>query len=262
MHVLPLSIAGFTIRLILHTAHIQQKPAMRLTSLITKYFNNFITTGKTDHIDATINIVDQASYNLQYDKNGTTYIEFFYKTGEIYTTFYHISIYQFFIVIVHVLTMLLSTHGGTNLHASAVLIHNKAVLFLGHTGDGKSTIIKLLKNHATILADDHVIIRKIEGKYVAFQTPYIERESWFAKQSRAFTLDKVYFLKKGKITTARRLSGEERLAKLLENVPFPEHTNKQNLSFIMHFASVENLFFELQFQKRANPLYELLQKHV
>ena len=45
---------------------------------------------------------------------------------------------------------------GVCLHASAVNVSGKAILFLGHSTAGKSTISRLLSEHYPVIADDKV----------------------------------------------------------------------------------------------------------
>jgi len=52
------------------------------------------------------------------------------------------------------------THKGIFLHASSVIVSGKALLFLGHSSSGKSTISRLLSERYPIIADDKVYICK------------------------------------------------------------------------------------------------------
>lgn len=51
------------------------------------------------------------------------------------------------------------------LHCSAVSYKNKAYLFVGKSGQGKSTIASLLLNHAKLVSDDFVLIKKHKSNY-------------------------------------------------------------------------------------------------
>jgi hypothetical protein len=64
-----------------------------------------------------------------------------------------------------VLGVLLQQHGYLTLHASAVAIGAQAIAFLGHRGEGKSTIAAALhaRGHA-IVADDIVAVELDAGK--------------------------------------------------------------------------------------------------
>lgn len=52
------------------------------------------------------------------------------------------------------------SHKRVFLHSSSVLISGKALLFLGHSTSGKSTISSILADRYRILADDKVLIQK------------------------------------------------------------------------------------------------------
>lgn len=64
---------------------------------------------------------------------------------------------------------------GISIHASAVAADGKAWLFLGKSGTGKSTHARLwLRNipGARLLNDDNPAVRLVDGKAVAFGTPW------------------------------------------------------------------------------------------
>lgn len=69
------------------------------------------------------------------------------------------------------------------LHSGGIKYKNNGFLFVGHSGAGKSTIIKMLKNHAEILCDDRNIIRKhtegfrIHGTWGHGEVPLVSNTS-------------------------------------------------------------------------------------
>lgn len=58
------------------------------------------------------------------------------------------------------LARLLAEREGCYIHASGVVLDGKGLLFVGHSNAGKSTIAMMLKNQATVLCDDRMIVRK------------------------------------------------------------------------------------------------------
>lgn len=74
-----------------------------------------------------------------------------------------------------VLGIFLSLRGFVSLHASAIVLHEQAVLFVGEAGAGKSTTAAALskRGHA-LLADDIVGIIERDGKFFAIPAyPYV-----------------------------------------------------------------------------------------
>ena len=46
------------------------------------------------------------------------------------------------------------------MHASGIIFYGQGLLFVGHSGAGKSTMLKLLKEDGEILCDDRMIVRR------------------------------------------------------------------------------------------------------
>lgn len=67
-------------------------------------------------------------------------------------------------------------YGGMYLHSSTVVVDGKAYSFSAPCRTGKSTHtslwIKLLGDKAFVINDDKAAYRKINGKYIAFGTPF------------------------------------------------------------------------------------------
>ena len=65
--------------------------------------------------------------------------------------------------------------GAVAIHSSCIVYQNKAVLFLGESGTGKSTHTRLWREHiqgAFLLNDDSPIIRVYDGKVWAYGSPW------------------------------------------------------------------------------------------
>lgn len=58
------------------------------------------------------------------------------------------------------LARVLAERTGCYIHASGAVLDSQGLLFVGHSGAGKSTIATMLKNKAEILCDDRIIVRE------------------------------------------------------------------------------------------------------
>jgi hypothetical protein len=68
--------------------------------------------------------------------------------------------------------ILLSRCKGVMLHACGIDDSGYGYLFLGNSGHGKSTIARLWsENKATVLNDDRIIVREINGELLMYGTP-------------------------------------------------------------------------------------------
>ena len=72
--------------------------------------------------------------------------------------------------IVH--TLVLSRCGGFLVHAASAVRNGKAFLFAGASGAGKTTLASLAPADAILLTDEVSYVRKQEGGYFAFGTPF------------------------------------------------------------------------------------------
>ncbi len=148
------------------------------------------------------------------------YVELYSKHNNNIYIHQHTSIVQFIHIFIFELNLLLLKHNGCILHASGNKISkNKAILFMGKPGAGKSTTMKAANHIYPAIADDSIILRKLGRKLYVFQTPIIEKNKWIVRTSRKFILDTLYFIQK-KQTEKREMitSLSKRLSLLLEQV--------------------------------------------
>ncbi|RPI71464.1 MAG: radical SAM protein, partial [Desulfobacteraceae bacterium] len=58
------------------------------------------------------------------------------------------------------LSQVLARKQGGYVHAAGLILEDQGLLFVGHSGAGKSTIVKLMKPKAEILCDDRIALRR------------------------------------------------------------------------------------------------------
>ncbi len=94
---------------------------------------------------------------------------------------------------------------GFLLHAAGLVVQQKAFLFTGSSGAGKSTISRLLaeSKKGKPLSDERVIVREIENVFHAFGTPWAGTEE-ISGNCQA-PLAGIFFLKHGKGNHIERL---------------------------------------------------------
>lgn len=64
----------------------------------------------------------------------------------------------------------LANRQGCIIHSAGMVLDKRGLLFVGHSGAGKSTICQLLQHEGQILCDDRNIVRKVEGNWRLYGT--------------------------------------------------------------------------------------------
>ena len=124
---------------------------------------------------------------------------------------------------------------GIEVHTSGVVdAQGNGHLFVGHSGDGKSTMARLWDNEpdTKILSDDRIILRNSGERIWMYGTPW-HGEAGFASPERA-PLTRIYFLKKGQ----KNKLYLKRTAEAVEHLfacSFPSFYNSEALDFSLGF---------------------------
>lgn len=103
----------------------------------------------------------------------------------------------------------LINHQGFILHSSFISWQNNGILFTAPSGTGKSTQADLWKKYedADIYNGDRTIIRKIEGKYYGFGSPYAGSSGIYRNESAP--IKAIVVIDQGPDNVIRRLLGRE-----------------------------------------------------
>lgn len=248
-------IAGFYIQIIFHdtTEGIYAREKLKKEILT---FTKKFQTSYSGPYDYSISFVNMDFFKaIFHGESGNTYFSSFVKKkeGEI-KTYYEISIFQFQLLLKLILYELLTKNGGCILHSSSILYKNKAILFLGHEGAGKSTIIRLLKDVYRPLSDDTSLIKKVDGAYWVYQWPIVEKQWWVKKKNEAYLLEKFFFIKQSKKTESKQLHDTAKIfEQMYSQLMIDEKDTKHYISFTRElmesFEKFHTLFFEMNEKK-------------
>jgi hypothetical protein len=110
---------------------------------------------------------------------------------------------------------LLPHYQGLMSHACGLAYKGRGILFAGTSGAGKSTTANLWKGqeHATILSDDRVIIRRVGSQFWIYGTPWHgHAQVWAAQRA---PLDTIFFLKHAKTNSVKKLNPTQTISQLL-----------------------------------------------
>ena len=102
---------------------------------------------------------------------------------------------------------LLADRGGIILHGSGLIFKEKGYLFVGHSDAGKTTLVKIFNHHARILNDDRMIVKKEDGSFYLYGTPWHGELSLVAPDR--VPLKAIFFLNQAKDNRIERIEGLE-----------------------------------------------------
>jgi energy-coupling factor transporter ATP-binding protein EcfA2 len=103
-------------------------------------------------------------------------------------------------------------------HASCLVRANKAYLFCGPSGSGKTTVARL-SHEATVLTDELPVVRVVNGRAIAYGTPFWGQLARGA-ENRSAPLAGIYFLRQAQRHAVRPVGLRPALEQLLANVLF------------------------------------------
>lgn len=121
-------------------------------------------------------------------------------------------------------------------HGSAVSVDGEGYLFGAPSGTGKSThsalYRKVFGNRVIMVNDDKPLLRRIDGQFYVFGTPWDGKHH--LNQNISVPLKGICFLKQGPINEIRPLSVLEALGASLGQIYRPEQ--EAALNGVLHFA--------------------------
>lgn len=143
--------------------------------------------------------------------------------------------------------ILITREGGLVLHACGIVKDNKAYVFFGPSQSGKSTVAQLSMDY-TVLSDDLIVIKRINGSCKVFGTPYWDRLKEDQGKKRIFEIAGLFKLIKDNKTYLKRLSYSQGMAKVLTLPGIPkEYQPIDKLLSISSYLIKEVPCYELHF---------------
>lgn len=257
-----LHIIDFTIKVQLfkpkYTVFLRDKLQREIMML----FRDFVSLEKPKKIDFTIEFQESNIIGLvPHTPTNIQFVSLYEKKGpNKIRTYYSISTSQFHYMVTEILSMLLKDSGFFQ-HASSVVHHDKAFLFLGKSGSGKTTISSFLKDTYHKLADDLVMIKKEKDQYICFQSPLWERNWWLGKHTESYPLSKIFFLKKSKDCHVEKITNsKEKLKLLLSDLTYEQTHIKEKMGVFMKFVAAFDGFYYLHFPKDKRRVLEFFEE--
>lgn len=132
------------------------------------------------------------------------------------------------------------------LHKKGIFVHSigvkdldgKGLLFAGKSGCGKTTTAKLWHNNskAMVLNDDRIIVRKNNGKFFIYGSPWHgEFSDYLYSKIESAPLEKLFFIHHAPKNTVRQIS-QKKAFNLLYPALFPTFWDKEYLENIVLFC--------------------------
>ncbi|MEP6914958.1 MAG: hypothetical protein ABJC89_04905 [Acidobacteriota bacterium] len=116
-------------------------------------------------------------------------------------------------------TLLLAPLGGFLLHAASGIRAGRASIFTGQSGAGKTTIARLAPAEVMLLTDEVSYVRKVDGRYLAFGTPFAGELGTSGMRVSA-PVHAVYQLAQGERHHMERLATSDAVRTLMKNILF------------------------------------------
>ena len=137
---------------------------------------------------------------------------------------------------------------GIMMHACGVSHNGQGIIFAGTSGAGKSTVADLWKNRISrlksrsmepskntiLLSDDRIIIRKIDGRFFIFGTPW-HGDSKVCSPEEA-PLAKIFFLQQARENKVKKIDAIKAASRLIV-CSFPPFWDKKGMEFTLNYCA-------------------------
>jgi len=254
-------IAGFVLKLMFK---VRGKVDARAKKYILSYFGPFILQKKVGKVDYSIELLERDGVREIKRKQSIKIKNDIFiklcsedKKKKKITAFFPIVLYDLELILRLIFFNLLKKHHSFCVHSGAALLNKKtAYLFLGESGAGKSTVLKLLKRDMMPIYDDIGFIKKEKNTYSLYAAPYREKNQYKKNNSR-FIIDKIFIIKKSLHFGIEKVSDTD-LSLLIKTIASHILVNKDRRDILDFIAKHGGDFYYLYFSHKDNNLAKKL----
>lgn len=152
-------------------------------------------------------------------------------------------------IIMTAMLLLTEKDGGICIHSSSVYAGSKAILFVGNSGAGKSTICQLLPPRFSQLTDDTTFIMHKRGWYTS-PLPIFEKKHPLKDRSNSplYRVEAVFFLRQSKLNRITPLKKDSAAFALIMDNIFYMGSSRQ-IEGIHSLIRSPIPFYTLEFEK-------------
>jgi hypothetical protein len=148
----------------------------------------------------------------------------------------------------YLVARLLGRRGGVILHASSVVVEDAALVFLGHSGAGKSTMAEIASAcGAEVLSDDRTIVTIERGVATAWGSPW--HGSCSKSSPTCAPIAAVFLLVQAPRTEVRRIEASRAFSEMFVRVyqPTVDAGEVERVVDVLHFVAAAVPTGELEF---------------
>lgn len=238
-YTLYISTCGFNFQIKFLNSFKSRTRDIYVNTFISKYAN-FLLKTEPSPLDCIISFKEPPKESSYFLKIGRQKLTSIYETSLPNNAYiyYHISDYQIDLIIVDVIKRLLIEKKDFILHASTILINDRAFLFTGRSGIGKTTMATFLKPMYKCIGDDLICIRKKATKYIAYSLPLRTKVRKLNLTAKGYEIKSIFSLKQTrKCTIIKENNKSQILSKFLSQIILHETHKKTIISNILCLSS-------------------------
>jgi len=231
-----------------------------LKQKIINYLSQFSLQKKPTETDFYIKITEASVSDMTlYSHKKDNYIKLFsQESNKKINCHYQISLAEFQIILRYILHHSLVDKNSILLHCSAIRHKKQALIFLGPSGAGKTTIANFLQKNYPTLTDDTGIVHIKRQRCYFYQSPFYEKNWRFSRSPDALIVKKAFFLKKSRHNKVIEINDRSILFKKLRPLLLVGKKNEKKDHRLLKKMIKNCRFYNLAFTKDEEKIKKLI----